>query len=55
MDNETNSTWDITGRCIDGALADRQLLIEPHGIHFAFAWLAFHPDTKIYKYRHLKN
>lgn len=55
MDNETNSTWDITGRCIEGALAGRQLLIERHGIHFAFAWLAFHPDTEIYKYRHLKN
>jgi hypothetical protein len=26
----------------------RQLMIEPHSNHFAFAWLAFYPDTIIY-------
>jgi len=48
LDNETNSKWDITGRCIDGKLKGKELQIEPHGNHFAFAWLAFHPETKIY-------
>jgi hypothetical protein len=48
LDNETNSKWDITGRCIEGKLKGKELQIEPHGNHFAFAWLAFHPDTKIY-------
>lgn len=48
LDNETNSKWDITGRCIEGKLIGKELEIEPHGNHFAFAWLAFHPDTKIY-------
>lgn len=47
IDN-TNSTWDITGRCIGGKLQNKQLAIEPNGIHFAFAWLAFHPECKIY-------
>jgi len=49
IDNNTNSIWDITGRCIEGKLKGKQLEIEPHGNHFAFAWLAFHPETKIYK------
>jgi len=48
LDNETNSKWDITGRCIDGKLKGKELQIEPHGNHFAFAWLAFHPETEIY-------
>ncbi len=47
-DTNTNSVWDITGRCVEGKLKGKQLEIEPHGNHFAFAWLAFHPDTKIF-------
>lgn len=49
MDTYTGSVWDITGRCIRGKLIGKQLTIEPHGIHFAFAWLAFHPESKIYE------
>lgn len=49
IDERTNSIWDITGRCINGELKGKQLEIEPHGNHFAFAWLAFHPETQIYK------
>lgn len=48
LDNETSSKWDITGLCFEGKLNGKQLQIEPHGNHFAFAWLAIHPDTKIY-------
>jgi len=48
LDNETNSKWDIIGRCIEGKLKGKELRIEPHGNHFAFAWLAFHPETEIY-------
>ena len=47
-DNQTNSTWDITGYCTDGKLKGKQLKIEPHSNHFAFAWLAFYPDTEIF-------
>lgn len=47
-DNKTQSHWDITGKCISGPLKDSQLRIEPHGNHFAFAWLAFFPDSIIY-------
>jgi hypothetical protein len=49
IDEQTNSVWDITGRCIEGKLKGKELQIEPHGNHFAFAWLAFHPDSKIYE------
>lgn len=48
IDTNTNSVWDITGRCVEGKLKGKQLEIEPHGNHFAFAWLAFHPETVIY-------
>lgn len=48
IDTNTSSVWDITGRCVEGKLKGKQLEIEPHGNHFAFAWLAFHPDTKIF-------
>jgi len=49
IDNNTNSYWDITGRCFEGKLEGKELNIEPHGNHFAFAFFAFHPETKIYE------
>jgi len=49
IDNQTKSKWDITGSCYEGELQGKQLQIEPHSNHFAFAWLAFHPDSEIYK------
>ncbi|MDP2060604.1 MAG: DUF3179 domain-containing protein, partial [Flavobacteriaceae bacterium] len=42
-DVQTNSKWDITGKCLSGKHEGKQLEIEPHGIHLAFAWLAFYP------------
>jgi hypothetical protein len=49
IDKNTKSKWDITGYCISGELQGKQLEIEPHGNHFAFAWLAFNPTSEIYK------
>ena len=48
FDKKTKSSWDLTGLCIDGKLKGKQLKIEPYSIHFAFAWLAFNPDSEIY-------
>lgn len=48
-DKQTNSSWDITGHCYEGKLKGKQLQIEPHSNHFAFAWLAFYPESEIYK------
>jgi hypothetical protein len=48
-DERTKSTWDITGRAISGKLKGSQLKQILHGDYFAFAWLVFQPDTKIYR------
>ena len=49
IDEQTESRWDITGHCISGELKGKQLIIEPHSNHFAFAWLAFRPNSEIYE------
>jgi hypothetical protein len=48
VDEETGSTWIITGRAVSGPLAGRQLDPVAHGDYFAFAWFAFKPETAIY-------
>lgn len=48
VDTQTKSKWDITGKCKKGKYQGEQLMIEPHSNHFAFAWLAFYPETVIY-------
>ena len=49
VDDNTHSKWDVMGYCYQGESKGKQLEIEPHGNHFAFAWFAFHPKTKIFK------
>ena len=48
-DTSTESVWDITGRAIDGPLKGKRLVPVDSGVHFAFAWLAFNPETEIYR------
>lgn len=48
VDEETGSTWTITGRAVSGPLAGRQLDRITHGDYFAFAWFAFKPETSMY-------
>lgn len=48
VDRETGSVWDIFGRAVSGALKDTRLTPADGGVHFAFAWLAFHPQSEIY-------
>ena len=48
VDEQTGSHWNITGRAIKGPLTGKQLTPIIHGNHFAFAWLAFIPDSLIY-------
>ena len=47
-DTQTGSTWDITGRAIEGPLAGATLTPISHGDHFWFAWAAFVPHTGIW-------
>ncbi len=49
IDRETQSQWNLLGTAVSGPLAGRQLQSVPSGVHFAFAWLAFNPDSSIYR------
>ena len=48
-DRNTGSQWSLLGRAVSGPLAGTQLEPAPSGVHFAFAWLAFNPDSEIFK------
>ena len=48
-DIETGSLWNILGKAIAGPYAGRQLNTVDSGVNFAFAWLAFNPDSDIYQ------
>lgn len=47
-DDQTGSIWDITGYCREGEMKGKQLWLIPHSNHFAFAFLAFFPESEIY-------
>ncbi len=47
-DRETGSRWNLLGQAVAGPLKGRQLTPVDSGVHFAFAWLAFRPDSEIY-------
>ncbi|MEX1994728.1 MAG: DUF3179 domain-containing protein [Steroidobacteraceae bacterium] len=47
VDEQTGSKWDLFGRAVTGPLAGQQLRPVDGGVHFAFAWLAFNPETRI--------
>ena len=48
-DEETGSTWTVTGEAVDGPLEGTQLARVRHGDYFAFAWLAFRPDATVHE------
>ncbi|MEF8817296.1 MAG: DUF3179 domain-containing protein [Salinibacter sp.] len=48
-DEETGSTWTVTGTAVGGPLEGTQLDRLQHGDYFAFAWLAFRPDAPLYE------
>ncbi len=41
------SRWNVVGQATDGPLAGRSPTRLVHADVFAFAWLAFHPDTGV--------
>ena len=47
-DTQTGSSWDVTGRAVEGPLAGTVLEPVVHGDHFWFAWAAFVPHTSIW-------
>lgn len=50
FDKDTGSRWDAFGRSVHGPLKDKQLKQVDGGVHFAFAWLAFEPESTIYPF-----
>lgn len=48
-DNQTGTTWNLAGLAIAGELSGTRLTPVPHGNHFWFAWVAFRPDTELWK------
>lgn len=48
VDRETESTWTITGKAVEGSLRGEQLAPIEYGDYFSFAWFAFRPETEIY-------
>ena len=47
-DEDTGSTWTVTGKAVEGPLEGTQLDRVQHGDYFAFAWFAFRPDAALY-------
>ncbi len=47
VDRTTGSEWNILGEAVAGPLTGKRLVQLPGGVHFAFAWLAFNPESEI--------
>ena len=47
VDRETGSEWNLLGEAVAGPLKGKRLPPIESGVHFAFAWLAFNPDSEI--------
>jgi hypothetical protein len=48
VDVNTNSSWSMDGRCIDGVLKGKRLLPVQSYNEFWHSWQTFHKDAKIY-------
>lgn len=47
QDKQTGSTWNILGMAVEGPLKGQRLQPIQHSVFYAFAWLAFRPDTEV--------
>ena len=47
VDKATGSIWNVLGMATEGALAGKRLTAIPHGVFYAFAWMAFTPKTDL--------
>jgi hypothetical protein len=47
-DDQSQSTWDFKGRCVEGPLAGNTLARMPAYLAFYFAWWSFFPETEVY-------
>jgi len=49
VDKASGSVWNAFGQAISGPLADKALTQVDSGVHFAFAWLAFEPESIVHE------
>lgn len=49
LDAQTGSEWNLFGEAVAGPLKGQRLTPLPGGVHFAFAWLAFRPESEVYR------
>jgi len=49
IDNETKSIWNFVGECIAGEYKGESLEPVVYDLDFAFSWLAFYPESNVYK------
>ncbi len=47
VDTRTGSQWNLLGEAVAGPLEGKRLAALESSVHFAFAWLAFNPDSEI--------
>jgi hypothetical protein len=47
VDAHSGSEWNILGEAVAGPLKGKRLAPLDSGVHFAFAWLAFNPESEI--------
>jgi len=47
IDIQTASDWNLLGEAVVGPLKGKRLPAIDSGVHFAFAWLAFNPESEI--------
>jgi len=47
-DEQSNSKWTITGKCVKGKYKGEKLNPVRYGNHFAFSWFKFYPQSEIY-------
>jgi hypothetical protein len=47
VDRETGSSWNVLGHAVAGPLAGRRLVPVAHLDTFWFAWVRYHPDTRV--------
>ncbi|MBI2317115.1 MAG: DUF3179 domain-containing protein, partial [Betaproteobacteria bacterium] len=51
VDTASGSEWNLFGEAVAGRFKGRRLAQLDSGVHFAFAWLAFNPDSEIWRPR----
>jgi len=48
VDTQTQSTWNLAGQAMTGSLAGKQLRAIVHDNTLWYAWVSFHPETRVY-------